>query len=547
MAKRGGTIRIGIGGWTFEPWRARFYPAGLPQRRELEYAAGKLTTIEVNGTYYGSQKPESFAKWHDETPEDFVFSLKAPRFATNRRVLAEAGQSIERFFASGVLELKDKLGPINWQFLPTKKFDPEDFARFLALLPKSVEGRAIRHVVEVRHESFRHPDFVAMAREHGVAVVIAGDSEHPVIPDLTAPFVYARIMGTAEHEPRGYPDSALDLWAGRLRSWRQRRSRRRARPGGAGKAGRQAARRVPLRHQRPQAAQPRGGHGADRKACLANPAEPPPPRGGHRVLQQAGDRHRPDAARHRRDRTGHRGAFGEGDIAHQAPVRQPVDAHIDDRRTGCDPIPPHHLRPADRRDDQFRAPALGGEVAAARMRDRDRRIRPREQRRDRASDQRGAPEHQRPSACERAALGLEQLHHPERGARDEGGQPFRKPADIERRQPVHVLRRIERVEHGAGADLRRQRKLHQDAVNLRVCGECGELAQQRRFARIRGQPDRAGRDARRLRRAVLRAHIDRARRVVADQHDDEARPESELRHLPRHALPQRAPRYPARR
>ena len=212
-------IRIGIGGWTYEPWRGPFYPDGLPQKRELEFASRKLTSIEVNGTYYGSQKPETFAKWHDETPDDFVFSLKAPRFATNRRILAEAGQSIERFFSGGVLELRDKLGPINWQFMGTKKFDPEDFRAFLKLLPKSVEGRAIRHAVEVRHDSFRSADFVALAREHGVAIVVAGDSDHPQIADTTAPFVYARIMGTEEAEPAGYAGDALDKWAGCARLW----------------------------------------------------------------------------------------------------------------------------------------------------------------------------------------------------------------------------------------------------------------------------------------------------------------------------------------
>ncbi|MGH8165024.1 MAG: DUF72 domain-containing protein, partial [Rhodanobacteraceae bacterium] len=153
----GGSIYVGVGGWTYEPWRGMFYPDKLPQGRELEYAASQLTSIEINGTYYGSQKPESFAKWHDETPDGFVFSLKAPRFATNRRVLAEAGASIERFFASGVRELKDTLGPINWQFMPTKKFDRSDFEAFLKLLPNEVSGRAIRHVVEVRHDSFRTP------------------------------------------------------------------------------------------------------------------------------------------------------------------------------------------------------------------------------------------------------------------------------------------------------------------------------------------------------------------------------------------------------
>src|SRR6187549_2304836 len=138
-----GRIRVGVGGWTFEPWRGAFYPDGLPQKRELEYASSKLTSIEINGTYYGSQKPASFRKWHDETPDDFVFAVKGPRFATNRKVLAEAGDSIARFFGSGVMELKDKLGPVNWQFMATKRFEPDDFAAFLALLPKEVEGRPV--------------------------------------------------------------------------------------------------------------------------------------------------------------------------------------------------------------------------------------------------------------------------------------------------------------------------------------------------------------------------------------------------------------------
>jgi uncharacterized protein YecE (DUF72 family) len=212
-------IRIGVGGWTYEPWRGAFYPEGLAQKRELEYASSKLTSIEINGTYYGSQKPESFAKWRDETPDDFVFALKATRYATNRRVLAEAGPTIERFFKSGVTELKSKLGPINWQFATTKRFDPDDFAAFLKLLPKSVGGLAIRHAVEVRNASFRTPEFIALARAHSVAVVISGDSEYPLIADVTAPFVYARIMGTAESEPAGYSSSALDLWAKRAKTW----------------------------------------------------------------------------------------------------------------------------------------------------------------------------------------------------------------------------------------------------------------------------------------------------------------------------------------
>ncbi len=214
-----GTIRVGIGGWTFEPWRGSFYPDKLPQKRELEYASRHLTTIEINGTYYGSQKPETFTHWHDEAPEDFVFSLKAPRFATNRRVLAEGAASIERFVTGGITRLGAKLGPINWQFMATKTFDPDDFAAFLKLLPHEVEGRHLRHVVEVRHESFRSPDFVALLREHRVAAVIAGDSDYPVIADATAPFVYARIMGTAAEHPLGYAPAALDAWAARAKDW----------------------------------------------------------------------------------------------------------------------------------------------------------------------------------------------------------------------------------------------------------------------------------------------------------------------------------------
>jgi uncharacterized protein YecE (DUF72 family) len=217
--KAHGRIRIGVGGWTFAPWRGSFYPEGLSQKRELEFASRALSSIEINGTFYGSQKPESFAKWHDETPDDFVFALKGPRFATNRRVLAEGGESVERFFKSGVLELKEKLGPVNWQLAATKKFDAADIEGFLKLLPKSVGGRPIRHAIEARHESFQNPDFIALLREHGVAPVVAGDSDFPQIADVTAPFVYLRIMGTAESEPEGYPKRALDLWARRAEAW----------------------------------------------------------------------------------------------------------------------------------------------------------------------------------------------------------------------------------------------------------------------------------------------------------------------------------------
>ncbi|MCK0207980.1 DUF72 domain-containing protein [Starkeya koreensis] len=221
---KSGPIRIGVGGWTFEPWRGTFYPQGLAQKRELEHASRQLTAIEINGTYYGSQKPESFAKWHAETPEGFVFTLKGPRFTTNRRILREAGESIERFFTSGVTELKEKLGPVNWQFMATKKFDPDDFEGFLKLLPKRVDGRDIRHAVEVRHDSFKAKAFVELARAHGVAIVFAGDSEFPSIADVTAPFVYARIMGTREDEPLGYSGQALDGWAEAAKAWAQGRT-----------------------------------------------------------------------------------------------------------------------------------------------------------------------------------------------------------------------------------------------------------------------------------------------------------------------------------
>lgn len=214
-----GHIRVGVGGWTYEPWRGTFYPADLAQKRELEYAAGRLTSIEINGTFYGAQKPESFVKWRDETPAGFVFAVKGPRYATQRRALSGAGPTIERFLGSGVAELKDKLGPINWQLMPTAKFEPADFEGFLKLLPANFAGRPLRHAVEVRHQSFRTPQFVDMMRHYGIGIVIAGDSEYPQIADITAPFVYVRIMGTQPGESLGYSPVALDVWARRARCW----------------------------------------------------------------------------------------------------------------------------------------------------------------------------------------------------------------------------------------------------------------------------------------------------------------------------------------
>ena len=150
-------IRVGVGGWTYEPWRDNFFPAGLPQKAELEYASRRLTAIEINGTYYRTQNAKSFAKWRDETPADFVFSVKASRYATNRKLLAEAGDSVERFIGSGIAELGAKLGPIVWQFMPTKHFEPDDFEAFLKLLPEQVDGCRLRHVMDVRHPSFMSP------------------------------------------------------------------------------------------------------------------------------------------------------------------------------------------------------------------------------------------------------------------------------------------------------------------------------------------------------------------------------------------------------
>jgi uncharacterized protein YecE (DUF72 family) len=214
-------IFVGIGGWVFDEWRDNFYPKGLSQKKELEYASRQLTAIEINGTYYGSQKPETFAKWHDETPDGFVFTLKGPRFATNRRVLAGAGDSVSRFVTSGIAELKGKLGPINWQFMATKKFDAADFEAFLALLPKSAGGIALRHAVEVRHASFACEAFVTLCRRYGVAIVAGCDGDFPCIADVSADFVYVRAMGTSEKEKAGYSQAAIARWAARARQWEQ--------------------------------------------------------------------------------------------------------------------------------------------------------------------------------------------------------------------------------------------------------------------------------------------------------------------------------------
>lgn len=219
MTEASQRIRVGVGGWTFEPWRNNFYPAGLPHAQELNYASRHVTAIEVNGTYYSTFKPATFKKWHDETPDDFVFSMKASRFSTNRKQLATAGDSIKRFVDSGVGELGKKLGPIVWQFMPTKQFDPEDLAAFLALLPKKEGSRVLRHVLDVRHDSFRSPEYLALAREHKVATVFTDSPKFPSFADLTGDFVYARLMNSDAQHASGYTPKSLDEWAEAAKTW----------------------------------------------------------------------------------------------------------------------------------------------------------------------------------------------------------------------------------------------------------------------------------------------------------------------------------------
>jgi uncharacterized protein YecE (DUF72 family) len=206
-------IRVGIGGWVFPPWRGVFYPSGLSQARELEYASRKLTTIEINGTFYGAQKPASFRRWHDETPEDFVFSLKGPRFVTHRPDLAAAGPAVERFLASGLLELRDKLGPILWQF-PGMPADEGAFDAFLDLLPHRIDGRTLQHAVELRRRNAPPPGIIDRLRQHGVALVLGDDTADL---ESTADFVYAHLRRCADDEPAGYAPAVLDAWAQRLR------------------------------------------------------------------------------------------------------------------------------------------------------------------------------------------------------------------------------------------------------------------------------------------------------------------------------------------
>ena len=218
-------IRVGVGGWTFEPWRGVFYPDGLTQKRELEFASRALTSIEINGTYYSTFKPDSWMKWRDETPEDFVFAVKASRYCTNRKALSEGGESFDRFLSQGLTLLGDKLGPINWQFMGTKKFDAEDFEGFLKLLPKEKDGVRLRHALEVRNPTFACQEFYDLAAKYGAAIVYAVDDEEPTWPQIdepTADFSYARLMSSREDEATGMTSDELDAVAAQTRKWAER-------------------------------------------------------------------------------------------------------------------------------------------------------------------------------------------------------------------------------------------------------------------------------------------------------------------------------------
>ena len=212
-------IHVGIGGWDYDPWRQTFYPPGLSKAKQLEHAASKVTAIEINATYYKLQKPELFAKWAKAVPDGFKFAVKASRFCTTKKVLGEGGEGVLRFCAQGITELGDKLGPLLWQFMATKKFDPDDMAAFLKLLPASQDGVKLQHAIEVRHESFRDPAFVAMAREAGAAIVYGDSDDYPCVADISGDIVYARLMKARAEIDTGYEPGEIDRWASVARSW----------------------------------------------------------------------------------------------------------------------------------------------------------------------------------------------------------------------------------------------------------------------------------------------------------------------------------------
>ncbi|SFK81823.1 DUF72 domain-containing protein [Lysobacter sp. cf310] len=212
-------IRVGIGGWTYAPWRDNFYPKGLVQRRELEYASRELSSIEINGTFYSAQKPATYAKWAAETPDVFAFSLKAPGRITQSGALARNVKAAQAFVDGGLAEFGQRLGPILWQLAPSRSFDADDVAAFLDGLPRELDGRALRHVLEVRHDSFRDPAYLRLARERRIATVYTDSSDYPSLADITGDFVYARLMRSRADVASGYPDAELDAWARRAREW----------------------------------------------------------------------------------------------------------------------------------------------------------------------------------------------------------------------------------------------------------------------------------------------------------------------------------------
>jgi uncharacterized protein YecE (DUF72 family) len=214
-----GAIRVGIGGWDYDPWRGTFYPPGLAKTKQLEYAAARLTAIEINATYYKLQSPALFARWAKMVPDGFKFAIKGSRFCSNRKVLGEGGEAVQRFCAQGFTELGHKLGPILWQFMATKRFDPEDLRAFLQLLPREQDGVPLRHAIEARHESFRDPAFVAMAREAGVAIVFGDSADYPCVADLSGDFTYARLQCSRDEVATGYTGEEIDRWAGIARGW----------------------------------------------------------------------------------------------------------------------------------------------------------------------------------------------------------------------------------------------------------------------------------------------------------------------------------------
>jgi uncharacterized protein YecE (DUF72 family) len=214
-----GRIRVGIGGWTYEPWRETFYPPGTPKTAELHYASRAVTAIEINGTFYRLQKPAVFAKWRDETPDDFMFTIKAPRYLVQRRNLAESAESLQKFFVSGLNELGAKLGPLLWQLAPTKQFDSDEIAAFFALLPNALPNAPLRHAIEVRHPSFATPAFLELAQNHNVSIVYTHATNYPGIADVTGEFVYARLRQAVSTEPTGYREHEIAQWTRRAIEW----------------------------------------------------------------------------------------------------------------------------------------------------------------------------------------------------------------------------------------------------------------------------------------------------------------------------------------